>query len=417
VHFYFKTSAVMKITLLFQLFIIISSSIIYAQNISRFRGDNGQGIYDASDVPAKWKEQDFDWKVALPGKGHSSPVIWGDKIFVTSADETSNHGRLLAVDLNSGKILWRHESSMATYKINSKNSFASVSPTVDANHVYVLWFSEEKSVLSALTHTGDKAWSSEFDGVYSRHGVGASPIVADELVIFTCEQEAVKKGPFVSRWFAVDRNTGQVRWQLERNMVKSNSQSTPTVLRQKGRSLLVFTSEAHGFSGVDLQSGQLVWEFNPFGSRAISSPVIANDLIIGSCKSRLFAINISEDNKGEVEYKLEHKYSPYVPTPIFKDGLLYSFTDTGNISCHDARTGELIWREKPAGGYYSSPIYADGRLYGVTRDGDVVVLSVGKKYELLAVNSLGESTHATPIAINCGIIFRTFSQLMCVRSD
>ena len=93
-HVYFKTSAVMKITLLFQLFIIISSSIIYAQNISRFRGDNGQGIYNASGVPTTWMEQDFDWKVALPGKGHSSPVIWGDKIFVTSADKNSNRGRL-----------------------------------------------------------------------------------------------------------------------------------------------------------------------------------------------------------------------------------------------------------------------------------------------------------------------------------
>ena len=389
---------------------------LFAQKAGRFRGDNGQGIYNVSNVPVNWTSEDFAWKTALPGKGHSSPVMWGDRIFVASADEDRNMGRLFALSANDGKILWQQEHEFAPYKINSLNSYASITPTVDAKHVYILWFSEKTTTLSALSHSGEHIWTSEFDGVYSRHGVGASPIVVDDVVVFTREQEEVKKGPFISEWFAVDCMTGGIRWRLQREMVKSNSQSTPIVMRHQEKWMLLFTSEAHGFSGVDIGSGAVLWEFNPFDSRAISSPVLAGDLILGACKSRLFAVKPGEDNGGEVAYKLEHKYSPYVPTPLFKDGLLFSFTDTGNISCHLAATGEVIWREKPADGFYASPIFAAGNLYGVTRTGKVVVLKMGKKYSLLAVNDLGEGTHATPVAVDGALIFRTFSHLICFRS-
>lgn len=399
----------------FQIVLLCASSVLLSKNVTRFRGENGQGIYASSNAPVTWSKQDIAWSLKLPGRGHSSPVVWGDKVFITRADENGENGCLLAVDLITGKILWQREHFFGFYKIHKNNSYASVTPTVDAARVYVLWFSEEKSVLSAFTHAGEPVWSSEFDGVFSRHGAGASPVVAGDLVVFSCEQEAVKKGPFVSTWYAVETETGKVRWQLERDMVKSNSQSTPAIMQHNGRSLLVFTSEAHGFSGVNLETGTLVWEFNPFDSRAIASPVFAGDLIIGACKSKLYAIRINTQNEGEVVYSLEHKLSPYVPTPIYKEGLLYNFTDNGHISCHDASTGEMHWREKPAGGFYSSPICIGEKLYGVTRDGEVVVISLGKSYNLLALNFLGEGSHATPVAFNDSIVFRTFSQLICIQ--
>jgi len=395
----------------------ISVSSAYAQNTTRFRGDNGQGIYSVSNLPVKWTDQDYSWKTTLPGVGHSSPVIWDDRIFVTSADGKKNQGWLFAVGKNDGKIFWRQTFHFSSFKINSLNSYATSTPAVDAQRVYTLWFSQKETTLSAFTHAGDPVWSKSFDGVYSRHGAGSSPIVVGDLVVFTREQESVKHGPFASEWLAVDKKTGEVAWRLKRNIVKSNSQSTPIVMQQDGSSLLLFTSEAHGFTIVDPQNGKVVREFNPFDSRAVGSPILADGLVIGACKSRLFAIKMTDDNSGEVAWKLEHKYSPYVPTPIFVDGLLFNFTDNGQISCHNAATGELLWREKPAAGFYASPICADGKLYGVSRNGQVVVLKMEKQYNLLAVNDLGEGTHATPAALDGELIFRTFSHLICVRSS
>lgn len=180
--------------------------------------------------------------------------------------------------------------------------------------------------------------------------------------------------------------------------------------------MLLFSSEAHGFSAVDPKTGAVIREFNPFDSRAVGSPLLADDLLIGACKSRLFAVKMMGRDSGEVVWKLKHKYSPYVPTPLYKEGLLFCFTDMGYISCHDAADGALLWREKSADGFYASPIYADGKIYGVSRKGQVVVLKMGGQYKLLALNDLSEGTHATPVALNGELIFRTFSHVLCIRS-
>lgn len=388
----------------------------FAQNTTRFRGANGQGVFNVSNLPEKWSDQGYSWKTTLPGLGHSSPVIWGDRIFVTSADGKADLGWLFALDKKDGKILWRREFQFSSYKINSKNSYASSTPTVDAQRVYCLWYSQKETRLAAFTHAGKRVWSKSFGGVYSRHGAGSSPIIVGDLVVFTREQESVKNSPFAGEWVAVEKETGEAAWRLKCKTVKSNSQSTPIVLQQDGKSLLLFTSEARGFAAVDAKTGVVVWEVNPFDSRAVGSPILADGLVIGGCKSRLFAIKANAEHGAEVAWQLPHKYSPYVPTPIAVQGLLFNFADNGWISCHKAATGDLLWREKPTGGFYASPIYADGKLYGVSRDGRVVVLKMEKRYNLLAVNNLGEGTHATPAALEGALIFRTFSHVICVRS-
>lgn len=396
------------------IFIILWMPIAEASDFAtRFRGPNGQGVYPVGSPPATWSLDDVSWKVELPGSGHSSPVVWGTTAFVTSTD-AENAGYLLAIRLNDGAILWKKEFDISPYHINNDNSYASPTPTVDAERVYALWFSEERTLLTAFTHDGQPAWTREFGGVYSRHGVGTSPIRVDNKVIFSREQESAKDSPLKSTWMAVHAQTGETVWELERDMAKSNSQSTPVLWSQNGQELLLFTSEAHGVTGVEMATGTVVWEFNPFDARTISSPVLAGELLFASCKGKQLALQLNGADS-RVLYELDSKHSPYVPTPIVVDGLLYNFTDNGYISCHNANTGEVFWREKPAGKFYGSPILTNGLLYAMDRDGAVVVLKPDSVYNLVAVNPVAEGSHATPVVVDNKLLVRTFSHLLCVE--
>ena len=137
---------------------ILWTSVSQGQEWTRFRGPNGQGISDAKTIPVKWTEKDFNWKVELPGGGHSSPVLWGDKLFVTSGNQKAEHSVLLALSVSDGEVLWQKQYAVSKYRMNKLNSFATATPAVDADHVYMLWTSPEETILTALDHSGIEIW-------------------------------------------------------------------------------------------------------------------------------------------------------------------------------------------------------------------------------------------------------------------
>ena len=403
---------------------VLPASVLQAQEWTRFRGPNGQGISDAKAIPVKWTENDYNWKVELPGGGHSSPVLWGDTIFVTSGDQKAGRGILLALSAPDGAVLWQKEYVLAAYRMNNLNSYATATPVVDAEHVYSLWTTPEETILAALDHAGTEVWKRTFEGVRCQHGAGSSPIVYDDKVIFTHEHEITSSKGAKSAWFAVDRNTGETRWTLERRTGPKTSYSTPCVYTPPaGKPQLVFTSNAHGLTGVDPQAGKVIWEVaSALPARVVSSPVIADGLLIGACGDAglgkcLIAIRPGT-NDGSVPpteaYKIDSGIRPYVPTSVSKDGLLFAFYDGGYVSCLRAATGEQLWQAKPAGRFFSSPVWVDGRLYCITMDGDVVVIKAAETYEPLAINPLGETTHATPAVGGGRMYLRTYSHLFSV---
>mgnify|MGYP006286916299 FL=1 len=399
----------------FSLFLIFIFSIfIYGQSQNtRYRGPNGQGVYENETAPISWTPDDVNWHIDLPGIGHSSPVMWEEKLFVTTADQEKKTFHIFAVDSQDGKILWQKEYQIDTYDIREESSFATSTPTVSEAFVYVVFASPEKTTVVALTHDGALGWKRELDGVVSRHGYGASPILVDDKVIVTREQESGKDSPFKSTWLALDKNTGETVWEVERQTGERNSFSTPCTVTIDNKSGIVFTSE-EGFTFVNPENGNILWEIDPFNMRTIVSPVLAGDLIIGTCKGKLYAIKPDGDEKPTIAYELASKHSPYCSTPLYKDGLLFNVMDNGYISCHQAETGELIWREKPADDILAAPVWIDGRLYVLTQKGELVVLSAGKEYKLLAVNPLPEGSHATPVVSAGRLYLRTFSKLLSV---
>ena len=394
-----------------------------AENWPRFRGPNGQGLSDAEGIPTKWSQADYAWKVALPGGGHGSPVVWEDKVFVTCADEKSRRGVLLCLNGADGSERWRREQDLTKYPINSLNSYASPTPAVDADCVYVLWPASDKTTLAALTHEGKVVWAVDLDGVHARHGKGSSPIVAGQYVIVSHEQERNNEGA-KSQWLAVEKRTGEVKWRVEEPPVSNASYSTPCIRRDGGAGTqVVFTSNAHGITGVDLETGRIVWTVDSvLPDRVVSSPVLAGDLVIGTCGQggrgkRFTAVRPTGSGAAVAAtevYGLETRVVPYVPTSVFYEGRVFTFHDNGVVSCLAGESGKVLWSEKPAGRFYGSPICVSGVLYAMTIDGDVVVLRAGPAYELLAVNPLGEKSHATPAVGGGRLVLRTFSHLISI---
>jgi outer membrane protein assembly factor BamB len=330
----------------------------------------------------------------------------------------------LALDVSDGHTLWKKQYKLTAYSHHRDNNFAAATPVVNGDHIYVLWQTSKETILAAVDHSGHEIWQRTFPGIYSRFGPGTSPMLFNDIVVFTHEHwEGGKE--YQSAWIALDRATGQTRWTRER----SNSQisySTPCVYSPgTGEPQLIFTSQAHGITGVDPHTGRVIWELQSvLPARVVSSPVIAGDLLIGACGKggagkQLVAVRAGSggnSKKPEVVYTCTGKSAPYVPTSLAKDGLLFTFHDQGDVSCLRIDTGEVLWCEKPGGKFYGSPIWVNGLLYCINREGNVIVIKAAPTYELLAVNSLGEKSQATPAVAGDKMYLRTYSHLLSIGS-
>jgi outer membrane protein assembly factor BamB len=389
---------------------------VAGQQWTRFRGPNGSGESTAAELPVTWSEKDYRWKIALPGRGHSSPVIWGRRVFVTSASEEDGRQIIQCLDVADGSPKWQRELPAGKYERNASNSYASSSPAVDAERLYLSWLAAGTYTVAALAQAdGREVWRRELGPFVAEHGFGASPIVVGGLVVVPNEQN----GP--SSIVALDCRTGEVRWTAPRRTEKA-AYSTPCIFRPEGGpEQLIVTSWAHGISGLDPQTGKTVWELPVFKYRVVGSPVVEGGLVVaqagqGGGGKQCVAVRPGQPAKG-VEPKLVYEVSgpiPYVPTPVAKGDLLFLWCDGGIVSCLDAPTGKLHWRQRVGGSYFSSPVRVGDRLCNVARDGRVVVLAASATFGKLGESTLGEPSHATPAVSDGVIYFRTVRHLMAL---
>ena len=226
----------------------------------RFRGPNGSGVSAAKDLPVKWTEKDANWKIALPGSGCSSPVVWEDHLFVTSADAAKGRRYLSDIDAGGGTIRWTAEVPLEEYRKHRNNSFASSTPAVDAERVYVLWQGRSASSTIAYDRSGEKAWQIDLGPYLHGQGGAVSPVVIDDMLVISNDH---KTGSFL---LAVDARTGETRWRVEREG-KRACYSTPCVFRPAGRvPEIIFTHSYEGIIGVDAGKGTTNWRIKPFGT-------------------------------------------------------------------------------------------------------------------------------------------------------
>jgi outer membrane protein assembly factor BamB len=274
-----------------------------------------------------------------------------------------------------------------------------------------------KYTVVALDHEGREVWQRDLGPWVSQHGHGASPIVFEDLVIVPNDQDGKS---FV---VALDRKTGQVRWQTDRKSSRA-AYATPCIYRPLSPSPeVILTSLACGMTGVDAKTGKVNWEIPdvfPAPKRVVASPVVAGGLVLAQCGEGGSGVHVvavrpppAAGEKPAVAWKVTRS-PPYIPMPVIKGDRVFFWSDSGTASCVRLESGEEVWREKIGGTFYASPLCVGGRIYNISAKGEVVVLAAADQYELLARNNLGEKCHATPAVAGGRMYLRTWSHLMSI---
>ena len=367
----------------------------------QFRGPTGQGHSDEQGLPLTWSEtKNVRWKVAIPGRGWSSPVVQADRIWLTTATDEGKSLRALSIDRNSGAILqnveiFRLKSPKLT---NSKNSFASPTPVVDGERVYVHFGAYGTA---CLTQSGEIVWKTRLEYDNGQHGTGGSPIVYEDLLIISCDGNDVQ---FV---VALDKLTGKVKWKKSREGYQAYT--TPLVVSLPGGDQVI-SPGAFRAVAYEPRSGKELWQVRyGEGFSNVPRPVYGDGLVFictGFQQPSMLAVRL--DGKGDVtnskvEWKLDRGV-PLTASPLLVGNELYMVTDNGIATCVDAKTGKEYWRARVGGNHSASPIYADGRIYFLSEEGESVVIAPGQTLKHLTTNQLDGRTLAS-MAVSGGSIF------------
>jgi outer membrane protein assembly factor BamB len=389
-----------------------------AEDWPEFRGPTGQGIASGS-LPVRWSSQEnVAWKQAIPGKGWSSPVVVGGRVYLTSSlpvgegPEKDLSLLALCLDAGTGKVLWQTEVFRADHAsappIHGKNSHASPTPIVHGQRLFVHF---GHLGTACLDLSGQVLWRNDSIKYQPVHGSGGSPILVGDLLVFSCD------GGDRRLVVALEQQTGKVRWQTERSgqAERAFSFSTPLLITVKGQEQII-SPGSDMVGAYDPASGREIWRVTYEGYSLIPRPVFGHGLVYvctGFNNPRLLAIR--PDGQGDVTGThvvwMAIRSVPLTPSPLLVGDELYMVSDQGVASCLDARTGKIQWQERLTGAHSASPLYADGKIYFQSEDGAGTVVRAGRQFERLARNKFDERTLASYAAADGALFIRTEKNL------
>ena len=371
------------------------------QDWPQFRGPTGQGVSEEKGLPLTWSEtKNVRWKVAIPGRGWSSPVVQGERIWLTTATEEGKSLRAIAVDLNTGAIIQNVEvfRLKSARLVNSKNSFASPTPVVEGDRVY-LHFGAFGT--ACITQSGEIVWKTRLEYDNGQHGTGGSPVIYEDLLIVSCDGNDVQ---FV---VALDKTTGKVRWKKTREGYQAYS--TPLVVSLPGGDQVISPGAFRAIA-YEPRTGKEIWQVKyGEGFSNVPRPVYGHGLVFictGFQQASLLAIKPDghgDITKSKIEWRLDRGV-PFTPSPLLVGNELYMVSDNGIATCVDAKTGQELWRARLGGNHSASPIYADGKIYFLSEEGESVVIAPGRELKHLATNQLDGPTLAS-MAVSSGSLF------------
>ena len=418
-----------------------------AENWPQWRGPDGQGHAQTRGVPTTFSEtENVTWKAVIPGKGHSSPVIYGDQIWVTTAIETpadeatkkerlkKNTGgqplnilasvtlRAVCVNKNTGKI--EHDLELMSVRdpqwVHTLNSYASPTPVIEAVSLYCHFGAF--GTVAIDTAAGKIAWTNSEHIIMHENGPGSTPIVHGDKLIFHCD------GSDKQYIAALDKNTGKSAWQTPRtgkmnaNVQLKKAYGTPLVVEIAGKAQLV-SPAADWLYVYDPQTGKELWKlsYDVLGFSTVPRPVTGHGLIYmctSFMKSELLAIDPGNGEAGAAKIAWRYKQGvPQMPSPLLVGDELFIISDQGGVvTCLDAKTGEPHFRERIDGNYSASPTLIDGRIYFLSREGVCTVLAPGKAFKVLAKNKLDGGFMASPAAVDGALFLRTDSALYRIEA-
>lgn len=407
---------------------MMGSGIAVAQTAGnswpQFRGPAGNAVTEGT-IPTTWDESDYVWSKPLDTRDVGSPVTYGSKVFYMRSSPTGGAISLECCDVSSGQTLWSRSFPQSTYVTHARNTFASSTPAVDSEFVFAAWSDPEHTWLIAMDHEGNNVWSRDFGRWQSQHGFGTSPRIVDSMVVLMDSQQALEleagETAGVSRLIAVDRSTGRSLWETPLNTQRS-CYGVPAVLRDAdGKAVqLIGANSGDGLFGVDPDTGKMLWSFKAFEQRVCSSPLIIGNLALGTCGSggggnEVVAVRIPTDGGQPREVYRITSNAPYVPTPVIKNGLLFAVSDNGIATCHNAFTGQAVWRPQRLGGNFgASPIIVGDRIFAINTDGKAFILAASEDFEKLGEVDLGGAVEATPAYANGKLFIRIAERLVCL---
>jgi outer membrane protein assembly factor BamB len=400
--------------------LLVCCASTLAQEWTRFRGPNGTGeASGGKGIPAQFTAADYNWRTKLPGIGHSSPVVWGDKIFLMSADPDTATRYVLCIGAADGKILWQRDFSSEPHHLHTRSSFASCTPAVDEERVYVAWSTPAKTSFMAFTHGGETVWDLDLGTWQSQHGFGASPIVYQDLVILFNSQQAnqLKEGekPGQSFMMAFDKKSGKEIWRRERVSVNV-CYSVPCIMQGDSGDELICTSTGDGVFSLNPRTGEENWKIDVFKMRTVASPILAGGHVFGSTGSGQggnYIVAVKPGKNPEEAFRIKTQAS-YVPTLISYGDLVFSWFDGGIVTCFDAKTGERYWQNRMGASFSGSPIRVDDRMYCINDDGVVFCVACDKEFKPLGESPLEEASRSTPAVSGGRLYLRTYSHLISV---
>lgn len=416
----------------------------------QWRGPLATGVAPRGDPPTEWSEtKNVRWKVAIPGRGHATPIVWGERVYIqtavptdrvaetqpaeqTPADPHASSGKvaepvrihkyvLLALDRRTGKTVWEQTLCEATphERGHTDSSQASNSPVTDGQHIIAYFGSHG---VYCLDMDGKLVWKKELGQMKTRRGFGegSSPALHRDTVIITWDSE---DHSFI---VALDKKTGAERWRVDRD--EPTSWATPLVLTADGKTQVI-TSATKRIRSYDFQTGKLLWECSGMTENVIPTPVSANGLVYcmsGFRGSALLAIRYA-DAEGDITgspaiaWSYDGKGTPYVPSPLlYGDDLYFLQENRAVLSCLDAKTGQPHYAKERLEGLrdvFCSPVGANGRVYIVGRDGKMAVIQAGPEFKVLAVNALDDSFTASPAIVDKEIYVRGYEHLYCIAAE
>jgi outer membrane protein assembly factor BamB len=406
--------------------------LLRAEEWPRFRGPTGQGLSSERNLPIQWSATDnIAWKTPIPGDGWSSPVVQGDRVFVTAARDKNTSCHVLCLDRDTGKILWDKEVfKQGTYTIRPKNSFATPTPATDGGRVYAVF---GEGGIAALDFHGKIDWTNQDYKFHSVHGLGASPILYKGLLIMSYDGSADPRTgqPETLGWqtpwdgasiVALNVDNGKEVWKAKRGPSRL-AHTTPLIIRAGDRDLLV-SSAGDVIQGFNPDTGERVWTVRSLGEGVVPSPVYAAGLVItfsgfGTKDIKSAYRAVRPDGQGDVTKTHlaweQTKVPPFIPTPVPVGEHLYAVTDKGVAACLEAKTGNVLWEERLEKAFSASPVYADGRVYFLAESGETTVIEASpEKLKLVATSSIQEPCQASMAVAHGHLFIRSKQNLWCI---
>jgi outer membrane protein assembly factor BamB len=397
---------------------------LWAENWPCFRGPSRQGVSREINPPRHWSAtSNIVWKTRVPGEGWSSPIVWDDTVFVTTATEEGTSCRVLALHRKTGQVRWDREVFRQVPKRKEgKNSYASSTPVTDGERVYACF---GDGSFAALDFAGEIRWVNREFPHYSQHGLGTSLVSHDRLLIMARDGSSEGDDPklgWQKPWdqsfiLALDAQTGQVRWRGQRGLSRI-AHVTPGVLIQDGQAQLI-SAAGDVVQGHDLKTGERIWTARSQGEGVVPSVVLGDGLVFTASgfekpTIRAFRTGGRGDVTGTHLAWEQTRGVPMIPSFLYLKPYLYTISTGGVAQCLKADTGDVVWQERVGGNHAASPVVADGGIYFASEEGEITVIAAGPEFKVLARNPMNERIQAS-LAFSQGQVFvRTDQHLFCV---